>query len=94
VCVDIVTDVSWLTSRTAVGETQWYTGRPGAIVVIRPTLDPMYLRWVLLHELGHVLGLEHTTDITSVMYSGYSSHIGSEAWGTPELWIDQLVELL
>jgi hypothetical protein len=39
----------------------------------RPFSDPQGLGGVLMHEFGHVLGLEHVTDPTQLMYSGLNA---------------------
>jgi len=38
--------------------------------------DPFVTRMVLEHELGHVLGLDHTSDSSQLMYKGYHGQKG------------------
>src|SRR5688572_7584705 len=40
---------------------------------------------VLLHELGHIMGLDHVTDADQLMYSGRHAHLGLRDLGPGDL---------
>ena len=44
--------------------------------------DPFATQMVLEHELGHVLGLDHTDDQQQLMYAGY---VGQKGFGNGDV---------
>jgi predicted Zn-dependent protease len=48
----------------------------GQVTLDSSEKDPFETRMVLEHELGHVLGLDHTDDSSQLMYKAYHGQNG------------------
>lgn len=59
--VALVTVAAWTES----AQDEGFTTKPGIFVKVSPDVDH---RAIITHELGHAMGLSHTTRPTSIMY--------------------------
>lgn len=66
--------------RTNLDGTEVYVS---GVVVVARTLDPSLLKGVLMHELGHIVGLGHTTDQYQIMAATRSEP--QDTWGAGDL---------
>lgn len=72
--VTLVTPDHWKHAPEVMG---LYDQEDGSIEIVGA--DPILYRGALLHELGHAIGLQHTTDVQSVMFPVYGDKLPTSA---------------